>query len=244
MIIQPFLASIPVRLSLFRPGRFLHVPAAPLLRGLRGGDLPARIGPAPRTRSCRRSLKRASRNCSRPATRRRSCAFPDWCGATCRPLGRVVQVGLQHLQWPKSENIEAVQTRARHEIVAHGKRPGVLEVIVGIAPLLGLLGAVSGLVTVFANFGETSVVLSPIRAASRRAFPRRSAPRWSAWPSAIPTPHRLQLFFKKNRGNGRRNGISDRRRYLLHVRPSLGHPACSLGDRRKGRGTIANVEAD
>src|SRR5437879_4656613 len=67
------------------------------------------------------------------------------------PLGRIVQVGLQHLQWPKSENIEAVQTRARHEIVRLESGLVVLEVIVGIAPLLGLLGAVSGLVTVFAN---------------------------------------------------------------------------------------------
>jgi biopolymer transport protein ExbB len=32
----------------------------------------------------------------------------------------------------------------------------VLEIIVGIAPLLGLLGAVSGLVTVFANFGAST----------------------------------------------------------------------------------------
>jgi len=77
------------------------------------------------------------------------------------PLGRVVQVGLQHLQWPKSENIEAVQTRARHEIVRMESGLGVLEVIVGIAPLLGLLGAVSGLVTVFANFSETTSVSDP-----------------------------------------------------------------------------------
>jgi biopolymer transport protein ExbB len=68
-------------------------------------------------------------------------------------LGRIVQVGLRHLSWPKSENIEAVQTRAQHEIVRLESGLFVLEVIVGIAPLLGLLGAVSGLVTVFAAFG-------------------------------------------------------------------------------------------
>src|SRR5436190_22679814 len=32
-------------------------------------------------------------------------------------LGRIAQTGLRHLSWPKSENVEAVQTRARHEIV-------------------------------------------------------------------------------------------------------------------------------
>jgi len=77
------------------------------------------------------------------------------------PLGRIAQVGLRHLQWPRSENIEAVQTRARHEIVRMESGLVVLEVIVGIAPLLGLLGAVSGLVTVFANLGDSATVTDP-----------------------------------------------------------------------------------
>src|SRR2546430_1861950 len=71
------------------------------------------------------------------------------------PLARIVQTGLQHLQWPKSENIEAVQTRARHEVVRLESGLAVLEVIVGIGPLLGLLGAVSGMVKVFGSFGAT-----------------------------------------------------------------------------------------
>lgn len=76
-------------------------------------------------------------------------------------LSRVAQVGLQHLQWPKSENIEAVQVKARHEIVHLESGLFILEIIVGIAPLLGLLGAVSGLVTVFANFGESTAGSDP-----------------------------------------------------------------------------------
>lgn len=77
------------------------------------------------------------------------------------PLARVMQTGLQHLQWPKSENIEAVQTRARHEIVRLEAGLAVLEVIVGIAPLLGLLGAVSGMVKVFGSFGQTAAGSDP-----------------------------------------------------------------------------------
>lgn len=77
------------------------------------------------------------------------------------PLGRVVQTGLQNLQWPKMENIEAVQTRARHEIVRMEAGLVVLEVVVGIAPLLGLLGAVSGLVSVFAVMGASATVSDP-----------------------------------------------------------------------------------
>lgn len=77
------------------------------------------------------------------------------------PFSRIVLVGLRHLQWPKSENIEAVQTRARHEILRIERGLVVLEVIVGIAPLLGLLGAVSGLVTVFANLGDSATISDP-----------------------------------------------------------------------------------
>lgn len=76
-------------------------------------------------------------------------------------LGRIAQTGLQHLSWPKSENVEAVQTRARHEIVRLEGGLFVLEVIVGIAPLLGLLGAVSGLVKVFGAFGDTAAGQDP-----------------------------------------------------------------------------------
>ena len=69
-------------------------------------------------------------------------------------LARVAQTALQHLNWPKLENMEAVQTRARGEVVRLDSGLFILEIIVGIAPLLGLLGAVSGLVTVFAAFGS------------------------------------------------------------------------------------------
>ncbi|HEV7866233.1 MAG TPA: MotA/TolQ/ExbB proton channel family protein, partial [Chthoniobacteraceae bacterium] len=76
-------------------------------------------------------------------------------------LARIAQVGLQHLNWPKLENMEAVATRARHELVRLESGLFILEIIVGIAPLLGLLGAVSGLVTVFAAFGSNASAQDP-----------------------------------------------------------------------------------
>ncbi len=76
-------------------------------------------------------------------------------------MGKIAQTALKHLSWPKSENVEAVQTRARHEIVRLEAGLFVLEVIVGIAPLLGLLGAVSGLVKVFAAFGDSAAQSDP-----------------------------------------------------------------------------------
>jgi biopolymer transport protein ExbB len=71
-------------------------------------------------------------------------------------LARVARVALQHLRGPRSETVEVVQTRARHEMVRLERGLIVLEVIVGIAPLLGLIGAVSGLVHVFSHLGLSS----------------------------------------------------------------------------------------
>ena len=71
-------------------------------------------------------------------------------------LARIVRVALQHLRGSRSETVEAVQTRARHEMVRLERGLIVLEVIVGIAPLLGLIGAVSGLVHVFSHLGLSS----------------------------------------------------------------------------------------
>jgi biopolymer transport protein ExbB len=68
-------------------------------------------------------------------------------------LARITRVALQHLRGPRSENVEVVQTRARHEMVRLERGLIILEVIVGIAPLLGLIGAVSGLVHVFSHLG-------------------------------------------------------------------------------------------
>jgi biopolymer transport protein ExbB len=68
-------------------------------------------------------------------------------------LARIVRVALQHLRGPRSENVEVVETRARHEMVVLERGLIVLEVITGIAPLLGLIGAVSGLVHVFSHLG-------------------------------------------------------------------------------------------
>ena len=65
-------------------------------------------------------------------------------------------MALEHLRWPKAENVEAIQTAARRETLRLESGLGGLELIVGIAPLLGLLGAVSGLVHLFSNFGTAA----------------------------------------------------------------------------------------
>jgi biopolymer transport protein ExbB len=76
-------------------------------------------------------------------------AMEDHPSATSRILGTL----LSHLNWPKSENLEAVQTRARHELARMEKGLIVLEITAGAGPLIGLLGTLSGLVGIFAALG-------------------------------------------------------------------------------------------
>ena len=65
------------------------------------------------------------------------------------PLGRLLLQASEHLDWPKAENEAALQTLARHEIVRLERGLVVLEIIVGIAPLLGLVGTIAGMMTLF-----------------------------------------------------------------------------------------------
>ena len=69
------------------------------------------------------------------------------------PLGRILAVCLKHRNWSRQENAEAVQVRARHEVVRMESGLVLLEIATGVAPLLGLLGTLSGLVGIFANLG-------------------------------------------------------------------------------------------
>lgn len=76
-------------------------------------------------------------------------------GATT--LARLVRTALEHLPWSKAENTEALQTRARAELVQLERGLVVLEIVTGIGPLLGLLGTVSGLVVIFSSVGASNL---------------------------------------------------------------------------------------
>jgi biopolymer transport protein ExbB len=73
------------------------------------------------------------------------------------PLGRLLLLAGEHLDWPKVDNVESLQTAARHEIVRLERRLVVLEIIVGIAPLMGLVGTIVGMMTLFGDVGQTGL---------------------------------------------------------------------------------------
>lgn len=68
-------------------------------------------------------------------------------------LARLCQVAFHNAGRTQGEVQEAVQSAAREEIVKMNTGMPTLEVVITIAPLLGLLGTSSGLVVVFANVG-------------------------------------------------------------------------------------------
>lgn len=72
-------------------------------------------------------------------------------------LDRLAATCVRNLPWSKFENTEALQTKARAEISKLERGIVILEVAVGVGPLLGLLGTVSGLIVIFGNVGDQQI---------------------------------------------------------------------------------------
>lgn len=83
-----------------------------------------------------------------PATLRGACA------ATPSPLARLLVSILDHLAWSKNENLAALQVQARREVILLERGLVALEIIVGIAPLLGLVGTIQAIIPLFGDFGK------------------------------------------------------------------------------------------
>lgn len=80
-----------------------------------------------------------------------------FCEKNPSPLGRLIRLAADRLDWPKDDNMDSLEIAARHEIVKLERGLVVLEVIVGIAPLLGLVGTIAGMMTVFGDLGQTGL---------------------------------------------------------------------------------------
>lgn len=73
------------------------------------------------------------------------------------PMSRLLLLAADRLHWPIAENMDAVQTRARQELARLERGLVVLEIIVGIAPLLGLVGTIIGMMSVFGDVGQSGL---------------------------------------------------------------------------------------
>jgi biopolymer transport protein ExbB len=72
--------------------------------------------------------------------------------------GRLLLFSSQHLDWPRAENAGLIETRARHEVAQLERGLVVLEILIGIAPLLGLVGTIYGLIMLFGSMGGVAGV--------------------------------------------------------------------------------------
>jgi biopolymer transport protein ExbB len=101
-----------------------------------------------------REIEAAVESCQSPEDvpmLRRVCQQHD------APLSRLLLLAADRLDWPKADNVDALQTRARHEIVRLERGLVVLEILVGIAPLLGLVGTIVGMMAVFSDVGQAGL---------------------------------------------------------------------------------------
>jgi biopolymer transport protein ExbB len=73
------------------------------------------------------------------------------------PLGRLLILSADHMSWPQADNSDSLQTRARHEVAGLERGLVVIEIIVGIAPLLGLVGTIVGMMSVFGDVGQAGL---------------------------------------------------------------------------------------
>jgi biopolymer transport protein ExbB len=73
------------------------------------------------------------------------------------PISRLLLLAADHLDWPKAETVDSLQTRARHELARLERGLVVLEIIIGIAPLLGLVGTILGMISVFGDVGKAGL---------------------------------------------------------------------------------------
>lgn len=74
---------------------------------------------------------------------------------TSSSLSHIGRVALSEQYSTREEAAHAVEANAREQVVRLQTGMGILEVVITVAPLLGLLGTVSGLVNVFGTLGES-----------------------------------------------------------------------------------------
>lgn len=72
-----------------------------------------------------------------------------YCEAQDKPITRILMHGLERLGRPIAEIQDAVQAAGKHEAFQLERRTDIIASIAGIAPMLGFLGTVTGMIRAF-----------------------------------------------------------------------------------------------
>lgn len=73
------------------------------------------------------------------------------------PLSNLIQLGLENSDLARSDIKALIEDQGRQEVRKLEKGLGILETIAAIAPLMGLLGTVMGMIKVFAVIKEQGI---------------------------------------------------------------------------------------
>ena len=71
------------------------------------------------------------------------------CKRTTAPIAKITKAGVERINRPREEIKEAIETAAKTEIYQLEKNLGILGTIAAVAPLLGFLGTVTGMIRAF-----------------------------------------------------------------------------------------------
>lgn len=86
----------------------------------------------------------------------------DLCDKTPGPIAHILKSGILKHDRSRAEIKEAIEDASLHEIPRLEKRLSLLSTIAHIAPLLGLLGTVTGMVNCFQTIQKKSQALAPV----------------------------------------------------------------------------------
>lgn len=81
----------------------------------------------------------------------------DMCNATKGPIARIVKAGIMKYDRQRQDIKESIEDAGVHELPLLEKNLGILATIAHVAPLLGLLGTVTGMVRAFQVIEEKAM---------------------------------------------------------------------------------------
>lgn len=84
-----------------------------------------------------------------------------YCDQEDKPMTHILRLGLERLGRPISEIQDAVQAAGKYEAFELEKRTGHLATIAGVAPMLGFLGTVTGMIAAFQDIQRLQGNVNP-----------------------------------------------------------------------------------
>ena len=99
---------------------------------------------------------------SRSLKRNKIMEALDLCDRTGGPVANILKAGILKHDRPRNEMREAIEDASIHEVPRLEKNLPVLSTVAQVAPLLGLLGTVTGLVKAFQVIESKATLLNPV----------------------------------------------------------------------------------